>query len=114
MKILKYFLSILIVNSAICVAKLIDTTINDDKLSKSVCKIANDITHSKTETQNVLLGNLGGKVMTSLVQDISGCVADKNPVVVLTTLQKKILERKLWKSSVIILIFDSLNEVNIE
>ncbi|KAL7013823.1 hypothetical protein ACKWTF_015606 [Chironomus riparius] len=113
MKILKLLLSVLIVDAAICIAKLIHITLTDDKLSTSICKIANDITHSKVETQNVLLGTLGGKAMSLEVQDIAQCVADENPVVVLSTFHTKILERKLWKASVIILIFDSINEVNV-
>ncbi|CAG9799848.1 unnamed protein product [Chironomus riparius] len=57
---------------------------DDQKFSKSICKIANDITNSKTDTQDILIGNLGVKpiLWSPTVNNIVECIGSGSAVVI--------------------------------
>jgi hypothetical protein len=79
-------------------------------LPKSICKVTNDITSSKSDTQDILIGNLGGKIESSIVNDIVKCIDDGTAVVV-ADLKDIIKNEQLRKTSIIILVMDQANEV---
>ena len=83
---------------------------DDQKLSKSICKITNDITNSKSDTQDILIGNLGGNIWSSTVNDIVSCI-DNDKAVVVSDLNSVIMDSKLRKASVVILALKWLNMV---
>ena len=63
MKALKFIILTLFVFNLTVSTKFIQkATIDDQKLPKSICKITNDITSSKTDTQDILIGNVGSQV----------------------------------------------------
>ena len=84
----------------------------DENLSESVCEITNDIIRSKSDVQDVLVSNLGGKDWSSTINDIIQCLS-KDSVVVISDFTAKITEKNLWKISVVILLgFDQDNHVS--
>ena len=101
-KIVKFFVIFL------CIFCLNSTDAQD--LSKNICKITNDITKSSTDTQDILIGNLGGETWSSTVNDIIQCV-DDNIAIVVTDFQQKIIEKNLKKASVVILILEWHSQV---
>lgn len=107
------FLStIFIVNSSFNVKLLIKFLTDNQQLSKNICKITNDIINSKTDTQDILVGNFGGKMWPSTINNILQCIDDKAPVVVVDV-RTKLTDKSLRKASVMILMMHSLNEVNL-
>ncbi|CAG9811263.1 unnamed protein product [Chironomus riparius] len=82
----------------------------DDLLASNICRITNDMTNSKTYTQDILIANLGGKVTSPLADEIIRCLNGGNAVVI-TNLGTKILELNLRKASIIIIGFP-LNSIN--
>lgn len=115
MKIKKLFLSftlLLIINSTLSKNQRLKAETNDDKLPKSICKIVNDIIKTKTDTQNILFGNLSEKYFSAVTNDIASCI-DGQVSAVITDFRAKIVETKLWKASIMILIFDTIDEVSI-
>ncbi|CAG9811090.1 unnamed protein product [Chironomus riparius] len=101
-KILAPFLAILILNLT-CSTNLIIKTLQDDKrLSNYICKITKDITKAKSDTQDVLIGNLGGNMWSSTINYIAGCVGS-DTAVVLSGFKDVLTEKTLRKASVIIL-----------
>lgn len=86
--------------------------IHDQKLSKSICKITNDIISSRIDTQDILIGNIGGHVWSLTVNDIVKCISKGNAVLV-TDLRRLIKERNLRKASVVILALNQANEVSL-
>ena len=114
MKITTFFLSfslILIINSSLTTNQHLKALTNDDKLPKSICKIVNDVIKSNTDTQNILFGNLGGKYFSAIANKIASCINGQGSVVV-TDFRENFVETKLWKASIMILIFDTIDEVS--
>ncbi|CAG9811083.1 unnamed protein product [Chironomus riparius] len=64
-KILSPFLAFLILNLTLSTNFILKATQNDRKLSNYICKITKDITKAKNDTQDVLIGNSGGKLWSS-------------------------------------------------
>ena len=116
MKISRFFaliLALLILNSPLSTNLILKTSQNDKKLSNYVCKITKDITKTKRDTQDVLIGNLGGEVWSSTVNDIAGCVGSETAVIV-NDLTTTVTEKTLRKAAVVILMFDKVNKVILE
>lgn len=82
----------------------------DHNLSKSICKITNDITSSTIDTQDILIGNLDDKVLSTTVNNILKCIHHETSVVV-TDFRSKITETRLWKAAVVVLVMNEANEV---
>lgn len=81
------------------------------KLSKSVCGIANDVISSIIDTQDILIGNLGGRIYSQTLNDILRCLHIESAVVVADF--KDIINVKyLRKASVIILILSYTKTVS--
>ena len=70
-KFLAPLLAVLLLNSTLSTNLILKTPEKDKKLSNYVCKIIRDITKSKSDTQDVLVGNLGGKMWSSTVSEIA-------------------------------------------
>lgn len=88
------------------------SSIDDRELPKSICKITNDVTNLTTDTQDILIGNFGGKAWSSTVNDILQCL-HKTTAVVVTDFITKITEQSLRKVSVVVAIgFDPKNHVS--
>ena len=111
MKLFCIFLIIFCISSTVSGSYSIKPSIDDQKLPKSICKIINDVTNSKTDTQDILIGSSGGKVQSSTINDIIECIDDKNAVV-LTDLRTKVAEKTLRKATVIILELRSIRKVS--
>ncbi|CAG9798202.1 unnamed protein product [Chironomus riparius] len=73
-------------------------------LVNSICEIQNDVVNSRTDTQDILISNLGGRMWSSSINDIIRCIGDSNPVVV-TDLKRKIIGKNLRKASLVVLAF---------
>jgi hypothetical protein len=69
-KIFVTFSSILLLNSSFSTTIIPESPSDDQKLAKSVCKITNDVTRAKTDTQDILIGNFGGQAESTVVNDI--------------------------------------------
>ena len=102
------FCAILLLNSAFSSKSLS----SDQNLAPSICKITNDITKSTTETQDILIGNPGGQVWSSTVNDIIKCIDDGTAVVV-TDLSSQMLNKNLRKASVVIVTLDRIDGVSV-
>ncbi|CAG9811085.1 unnamed protein product [Chironomus riparius] len=74
----------------------------DQNLSNYVCKIIKDLLKSNSSTQDVLIGNIGGKMWSSTINYIAGCVGHKDAVVV-SDFKKPLTEKTLRKASIIVL-----------
>ncbi|KAL7014273.1 hypothetical protein ACKWTF_015844 [Chironomus riparius] len=81
---------------------VIKVSMSDKKFFQNICNIINDVTGSRTDTQDILIGNLGGKIWSSTVNDIAQCIDHGNAVVV-TDFKTKITEKRLWKASVVVI-----------
>ncbi|CAG9811094.1 unnamed protein product [Chironomus riparius] len=104
------FLALLIFNSTFSTKFILKTLQNDDKLSNYVCKVTKDIISSKSDTQDVLIGNLGGKMWSLTVNDITGCIGSLSAVVV-TNFEDVMTEKTLNKAAVMIVMFGDVNQV---
>lgn len=71
-------------------------------MSKYVCKVTKDIISSKSDTQDVLIGNLAGELWSSTANDIAGCVGSDNAVV-FSDFKSFVIKKTLRKAAVIIL-----------
>jgi len=115
MKITKFFIifsTLLFINSSLSTNFIQKSLIDDQQLSKSICEITNDIINSKSDTQDILIGNLGGKIWSSTISDIIQCLSD-NKAQVLSDFRTTIKKINLRKASVVILTLDKLEQVNI-
>lgn len=100
------FILFLLFLSLLLFAKInarIKILISDQTLPNSICKVTNDIINSKSDTQDILIGNLGGKLWSSMVNNIIKCI-DEESAVVVTDFKLKIIEERLWKATVVILV----------
>lgn len=86
----------------VCALSLINVQFHVQKMSRSICKIINDITSTNSDTHDVLVGNLGGEIVQSSVLKVVECVSDENAVIVVD-LGVKIKRKRLWKAAVIVL-----------
>ena len=111
-RILAPFLAHLILNSTLSTNFIFKTSQNDEKLSNYVCKITKDITKTKSDTQDVLIGNLGGELWSSTVNDIAGCIGSDTAVVV-SDFKSIVTEQTLRKAAVLILMFGYVNQVSL-
>ena len=91
----------LLLTSTLSTNFLLKTSSDDKKLSDYVCKITKDITKSKGDTQDVLIGNVGDEMWSSTVNDIAACVRDENTVVV-TDFKAVMREKTLRKAAVVV------------
>lgn len=109
-KFLSLFLALLLLHSTLSINFILKAPQNDKKLSNYVCKVTKDILKSKTDTQDVLIGNLGGKKWSSTVNDIAGCIG-RGSAVVVSDFMATLKEDTLRKAAVVILTINQLNEV---
>lgn len=112
-KLFVIFSSILLLNSSLSTNITFKPSIDSQTLYKSICKITNDITSSKSDTKDILIGNLGGKIWSSTINNIVQCIDDETAVVV-TDLQNKMSRNNLKKALLIIVAFDSIDGVSIK
>ena len=114
MKITKFFIifsTIYFLNSSLSTRFINASSIDHQNLPQSICKIINDVTKSKTDTQDILIGNLQGNNELSIIDDIIECVKD-NTAIVVTDFKAKMTEKMLRKAAIIILLLDKLDKVN--
>ena len=110
-RILAPFLALLIFNSTISTNFILKTSQNDKKLSNYVCKVTKDITRTKSNIQDVLIGNLGGELWTSTVNGIAGCIGSETAVVV-SDFKSILTDKTLRKAAVVILTLTQFNSVS--
>lgn len=113
MKITIYFLFLMLINSLLSTNSSIKVIIDNQKLPNSICKVANDITSSKNDTEDILIGNVGHKSWSSTINDIAKCIGSENAVVI-NDFKQMLNVTTLRKASVVILTFDGFKRVNIE
>lgn len=109
-QLLSIFLSLLILNSSLSTNFFLKTSSNDKKLPNYVCKVTKDIIKSKTDTQDILIANFGGKLWSSTVNDISGCIGNGSAVVI-SDFKSAPTEKTLKRAAVVILMFRLVNQV---
>ena len=90
---------------------ILESLIIDQNLSKSICKITNDVTNSKSDTHDILIGDFGGQNGSLIVNDIIHCI-DDGKAVVATDLRRIIKNEVLRKASVIILKLNRVDKVS--
>jgi len=112
-KLFVIFCSILFFNSSISTKIDLILPTDSQNLSRSICNIANDVINSKTDTQDILIGNFGGKSQSSTINDIIQCINDETTVVV-TDLKDKMSRNDLRKASLFIIAFDMIDGVSIK
>ena len=112
-RIFALILALFILNSTLSTNFILKTSQNDKKLSNYVCKVTKDITKTKSDTQDVLIGNLGGEAWSSTVNDIAGCVGSENAVVV-NNFSKLLTEQTLRKAAVGIVAMEFVDKVRFE
>ena len=113
MKITKFFIifsTIYFLNSSLSTRFNLTSSIDHQNLPQSICKIINDVTKSKTDTQDIIIGNLQGNKL-SIIDDIIECVKD-NTAIVVTDFKAKMTEKMLRKAAIVILLLDKLDKVN--
>jgi hypothetical protein len=106
--VLSMCLSILIVDAKF----IFKPSIVDKRLSKSICKITNDVINLNTDTQDILLGHFGGKVWSDTINEIAECIDERSAVVV-TDFGTMIAERNLRKASLIIMELNQVSKIRI-
>jgi len=106
------FSTLFLLNSSFGTYNHLKSSSDDQKLSKSICKITNDVTSSKIHTQDILIGNLGGKIWSSTINDIVQCIDDGSAVVIVD-LNAVMEEKNLRKASVVILTLNGINQVSL-
>ncbi|KAL7014251.1 hypothetical protein ACKWTF_015823 [Chironomus riparius] len=84
----------------------------DQNLPNSICRITYDVTSSKSDTQDILFGNLDSQTWSSTVNDIVKCI-DNGAAVVVADLKTIIKNKNFRKASVIILALNQANEVSL-
>jgi len=82
-------------------------TNQNESLAEYACNLTKDIIISQSHTQDVLIGNLGGKMESEIINQLIGCIGHENPVVV-TDLNSKINEKDLRKASIVVLVVDTI------
>jgi hypothetical protein len=87
------------------------SSVNSQELSKSVCQIANDVVSSLNDTQDILIGNFGRKVKSSIVNDILRCI-DGATAAVVTDFEVEMTNKNLRKAAIVIVVFDDINGVS--
>lgn len=113
MKIWKAFMLLLLLcifNRTFSMYFILKVSQNDKNLANYVCKITKDLQKSKTDTQDVLIGNLDDKSWTSTVNDIAGCIISDSAVVV-SDFKKVLDEKSLKKAAIIVLALASADQV---
>ena len=112
-KVFIILLSFYFLNSSLSTNFTLKSSTDDENLAKSICKITNDVINSRADTQDILIGNLGGQIWSSTINDIIQCIDDRNAVV-LTDFKTKITEKSLKKASVTILALQWFNNVSLK
>ncbi|KAL7014255.1 hypothetical protein ACKWTF_015827 [Chironomus riparius] len=87
---------------------VVESSLN--KIAPSICKIINEITSSTTDTQDILIGNLGGQSWSTTVNDIVKCIDDETAVVI-SDFKTKLTDDKLRKASIVILAVNWFSQV---
>ncbi|KAL7011241.1 hypothetical protein ACKWTF_014183 [Chironomus riparius] len=72
-----------------------------NSLSNFVCKVAMDVLISQNHTQDVLIGYLGGKSKSTVLNDVISCISHEYSVVV-TDLKSPMTDKGLKKASIMI------------
>ncbi|CAG9811578.1 unnamed protein product [Chironomus riparius] len=101
LRFLVIFAMLLVLHSSTSTNSINTSSIDDQKLSTSICRITNDITSSKSDTQDIIIGNLGGTMWSSIVNDIIKCLDNK--AVVISDIHDIATDKRLRKASVVIL-----------
>ena len=104
------FCIIINLNLLVSIEVISKSSTDNAKLSKSICKIANDVTSSKTGTNDILIGNFGFQIWTSTINDIVRCIDDETAVVV-ADFKKIIKSKRLRKASTVLLLLGYVDKV---
>lgn len=80
-------------------------------LAESICDLQHDVMSSKSDNYDVLIGNLGGKIWSTIVGDIIECIGTNHPVIV-TDMRNKIRGRNLRKAALVILALNRADKVS--
>lgn len=78
----------------------------DNKLLKSICKVINDITDQRIQTQDILIGRLEVESRSFDDSSIIKCISNRHPAVV-SDLMNKMTTKYLRKASLVILMLDN-------
>ena len=112
MKIVKFiliFATFFIHNSSFRIKFILKSLSDDQKIPKSICKIINSVTSSN----DILVGNLAGRIRSHTVNDIVQCI-ERRHAVVITNLNVDITNKAMKRASIMILLLNQLNQVNKE
>lgn len=107
------FSTLFIVTSSNYTHSVPNLSIADQNLPKSICKITNAIISSTTDTQDILVGNIGGKVLPLTFNDILECIEDVSAVVV-SNFEEIIVNKHLRKATIVIMLINESNLVSME
>jgi hypothetical protein len=105
------FSTFFVANSLYSTSFILDSSLSDQKLSQNVCKIINDVTKSSSDTQDILIGNLGSHTWSSTVNDIAECVNDDKALLV-SDLRYRIEKENLRKFSIVVLVMQKADVVS--
>lgn len=86
-------------------------TPSDKNLSESICKITNDVIKSNTDTNDILIGNLGANVLLLAINELILCI-DKPRAVIISNFDGKLSNKNLRKASIIILVMNKVDQVS--
>lgn len=105
------FSTIIFLTLAFSENMILEESSDNKVLSNYVCNITKAVLKLKTDTQDVLISNLGYTDNRSDINGIIECLGDVSAVIV-SDFKKQLIERSLRKAAVIIFfIFNSLNKV---
>jgi hypothetical protein len=106
------FSCLFLLNSTLNLDFLEELSGQDDNIITSACKIVNDVTGAKNETQDILVGHIGSGRWSQGVNDLTQCI-DGDKTVVVTNLRMVAEEKRLRKASVIVLIAYQADRVSL-
>jgi hypothetical protein len=100
-------LTILLFNPSIA----LNPTSQDENIAEFTCNLTKDIISTQPHTQDILIGNLVGINESAIINQLISCIGHDNPVVV-TDIRSEIIENRLRKASVVILVVDYIDAVS--
>lgn len=97
------FSSLFLLNSSLSLKFLEELTSGDEKLLSYICKVVDEVTGTRNDTQDILIGHIGGSRLSQVVNDVTQCIGG-DKIVVITNFYTLVKEKKLRKASVIVLV----------
>ena len=92
-------------------SNLLSNSLEHGRVVESICKCVNEDAISRTDTNDILIANLGDKMWSTTVNDLAKCVESKS-VVVLSNLNEVLRGQNLRKASMTIVTFYAVDQVN--